>query len=168
MSNLRIKRRNKLRAGLRVERLKAGAFTARERAKNVVRIYTDGACEPNPGIGGCAAIIIYPNGYILQRTSHHGATTNNRMEIQGAIIGLSELSGNQTVWLYSDSQYLVNTMVYKWNKIRKNADLWQQLDRLRDQHHVTFKWIRGHNGDKFNEMCDVLADQARKDDTQRM
>lgn len=82
------------------------------------------------------------------------------MEIQAAIIGLQELSGSQSVWVYSDSQYLVNTMIFGWNKVRKNADLWEKLDLLCEQHRVVFKWIRGHNGDKYNEMCDVLASQS--------
>jgi ribonuclease HI len=129
--------------------------------KNTTRIYTDGACEPNPGIGGCAAIVIYPDGYTLERTEHHDDTTNNRMEIRAAILGLLELSGSHRVIVYSDSQYLVNTMMRGWKK-KKNTDLWQELDDACGIHNVKFEWVKGHNGDKYNEMCDSLAEEARK------
>ena len=100
-------------------------------------------------------------------------TTNNRMEILAAIVGLETLKERRTVTLYSDSQYLVNTIELGWAKRWRangwrrdkkakalNPDLWDRLLRLCEHHDVGFRWVRGHTGNVENERCDQLATQA--------
>ena len=134
-----------------------------------VDIYTDGGCEPNPGPGGYAVVLVHPK----KRSEIKGGfrlTTNNRMEIVAAIKGLELLKQPCRVTIFSDSRYLVDAMmdgwVKKWkskgwwrtNKERpENVDLWQRLDALCETHQVEFRWIRGHAGHPENERCDHLS-----------
>ena len=134
-----------------------------------VTIYTDGACIGNPGPGGYGTVLLHGD----QRKELSGGfsqTTNNRMEILAAIVGLEALKGSCDVVLYSDSQYLVNAIEKGWAKRwqsngwmrnRKepaiNPDLWQRLLPLTETHNVEFRWVRGHAGVKENERCDQLA-----------
>lgn len=122
-----------------------------------VILYTDGACEPNPGRGGYGVVILCDN----KRRELSGGfrlTTNSRMEIYAAIAGLRALEEPCKVTLYSDSKYLVNTMNQGWEK-HCNLDLWDRLSNVHHQggHNVTFIWIRGHSGNPENERCDQLA-----------
>ncbi len=144
----------------------------KENKSKSVTIYTDGACIGNPGPGGYAAILIYGD----QRKEIFGGlnnTTNNRMELLAAIKGLEALKGGCDVTLYSDSQYLVDSMkqgwakrwqARGWNRNKKdpalNADLWKRLLELCEFHEVNFQWTRGHVGTPENERCDYLANQA--------
>ena len=137
-----------------------------------VEIYTDGGCEPNPGPGGYAAVLVHPK----KRAETSGGfrrTTNNRMEILAAIKGLQMLKQSCKVTLYSDSQYLVDAIMQGWavawkkrdwwrsNKERAaNADLWETLLALCQTHQVEFRWIRGHAGNAENERCDQLSGAA--------
>jgi ribonuclease HI len=135
------------------------------------RIYTDGACNGNPGPGGWA--------YILNqdgvRTETSGAeplrTTNNRMEMQAAIEALSALTEPSEVQVTTDSQYLAIGII-EWlpgwkeshwqtagRKPVANRDLWEALDLLCQRHKVSWEWVRGHSGDADNERCDFLANQ---------
>jgi len=141
-------------------------------AKQQVTIYTDGACEPNPGPGGYGVVLLHPQ----KRAEVSGGfrlTTNNRMEIYAAITGLEMLKRPCQVTLYSDSQYLVNAMMAGWaaawkkkdwwrtNKERAvNADLWERLLGLCETHQVEFVWVRGHAGNEENECCDQLSHAA--------
>lgn len=143
-------------------------------AKPKIEIYTDGACEPNPGPGGYAAVLIHPK----KRKEISGGfrrTTNNRMEMTAAIKGLELLKEVCEVTLYSDSKYLVDSIRLGWaagwkkknwwrtNQERAdNFDLWEQLIVLCEKHHVTFEWVRGHAGNIENERCDVLSCAALK------
>lgn len=136
-------------------------------------IYTDGACVPNPGFGGWAAVILEGE----QKRVVSGSatdTTNNRMELQGAIEALRVLAEPYQVRLFTDSQYvrdgitrwLPNWERRGWKTKRKhsvlNQDLWKELSRLTKQRNVDWQWVRGHNGDPLNEQCNQLAqDQAR-------
>ena len=136
-----------------------------------VTIYTDGSCEPNPGIGGWAAILRCAGG----EKEISGAlryTTNNRMELRAAIEALSILKVSCEIDLYTDSQYLrkgVTMWMEGWKKRgwkRKdgdllNADLWKKLDECIQGHRITWNWVRGHNGDIYNEKVDALAQSAR-------
>ena len=139
-------------------------------------IYTDGACLGNPGSGGYGVILIYGD----RRRELSGGfrlTTNNRMELMAALVGLEALKERCQVTLYSDSQYLVESMnqgwVLRWRAKRwarkggrvPNTDLWQKLLELCNQHEVTFEWIQGHSGQQENERCDQLSFSAaqRKD-----
>jgi ribonuclease HI len=137
-----------------------------------VTIYTDGACLGNPGPGGYAAILIY-QGHRRELSGGYRRTTNNRMEIAAAIIGLDALTEKCTVTVYSDAQYLVNAMSKGWAKRWRangwkrnqrekalNADLWERLLQLCEYHDVQFDWVKGHAETKENIRCDELAMQA--------
>lgn len=135
-----------------------------------VEIYTDGGCEPNPGPGGYGVVLVHPK--TKKRKEDSGGfrkTTNNRMEIFAAIVGLEMLNQPCKVTLYSDSQYLVDGMtkwVINWKRNKwwrtkterpENMDLWQRLDSLCQTHQVEFQWVKGHAGHPENERCDQLA-----------
>lgn len=138
-------------------------------ALSEVSIYTDGACEPNPGSGGYGAILIHGD---IRMELHGGfsMTTNNRMEIYGAIAGLEALKTSCKVRLHSDSKYLVDSMskgwVLRWKakdwwRTKKdkaiNADLWKRLLTACDKHQVEFVWVKGHAGNPENERADLLS-----------
>ncbi len=135
--------------------------------KRVV-VHTDGACSGNPGPGGWAAILEY-GGSEKELYGGAEATTNNRMELTAAIEALKALKGSAVVELHTDSEYLRNGItkwIHGWKrngwktsdrKPVKNADLWQQLDRLRESHDVDWRWVRGHSGHDLNERADELA-----------
>ncbi|NEN87608.1 MAG: ribonuclease HI [Okeania sp. SIO3H1] len=137
-----------------------------------VTIYTDGACSGNPGPGGYGVVIITDR----QRQELSGGyklTTNNRMELMAAILGLQTLESACNVTLYTDSKYIVDAITKGWakrwrandwkrNKKDKamNPDLWEKLLDLCNKHQVEFSWVRGHSGNIENERCDKLAVQA--------
>jgi ribonuclease HI len=122
-------------------------------------VYADGSCLGNPGPGGWAAVIVKPSG--VSRTIYGGdpATTNNRMELTGAIEGLRMIPTGTRVVLRSDSQYVVKTMNLKWKR-KQNADLWEKLDAEIAQRQVKFEWVEGHAGDPLNEEADRHARAA--------
>ncbi len=137
-----------------------------------VTIYTDGACIGNPGPGGYG-VVLSDGPHRKELFGGYRLTTNNRMEIMAAIVGLRALKVRCLVTLYSDSQYLVDSMTKGWvqrwrangwRRDRKtpalNADLWTQLLDLCTRHEVTFVWLRGHAGDRENERCDRLSMEA--------
>ena len=133
-----------------------------------VYLYTDGACRGNPGPGGWGAILVYGR-FEKEMSGGERETTNNRMELIGAIEGLSALKEKCSVKLYSDSKYLCDAFnegwVYTWREKGwrrnggelKNPDLWDRLFNLVEYHEVTFNWVKGHNGHEYNERCDRLA-----------
>ena len=142
-------------------------------ARPTVTIYTDGACEPNPGPGGWAAIIRYhSHEKVLTGSAVH--TTNNRMELQAAIAALEALGEPCRVEMHTDSRYLQqgisswlpNWIAHGWRKSDRkpvlNADLWQRLYSLTLKHDVHWHWVRGHAGDAQNERTDRLAHQAMR------
>lgn len=135
---------------------------------SVVTIYTDGACSNNPGKGGTCAILLYNNHQkIISGYLPH--TTNNQMELLGAIIGLRALKFSCEVELYTDSIYVKNGMtswIHNWQKNNfksankkpiKNVILWKELINLSKQHKINWNWVKGHNGDKYNELADENA-----------
>lgn len=139
--------------------------------KPPVQIYTDGACSGNPGPGGWGAILIYGK----HRKEINGGevlTTNNRMELLGAISALEALKRKSKVELYTDSAYVKNGItgwIHGWRKNGwrtadkkpvKNADLWQRLDEASKQHDIDWHWIKGHAGHPENERADELAREA--------
>jgi ribonuclease HI len=138
-----------------------------------VTIYTDGACSGNPGPGGWGVILSY-QGRTKELSGGERETTNNRMELLGAINGLQALKEPCQVELYTDSQYLVKAINEGWlrgwkakNWKRKdgplkNIDLWQILDGLLQIHQVTFHWVKGHGDNPMNNRCDALAVAARE------
>jgi len=135
----------------------------------LVEIYTDGACSGNPGPGGWGAVLRYNR---TEKEISGGAanTTNNRMELSGVIEAFRLLKEPCEVLLCSDSKYVCDAISKGWakgwqkNNWRKsdkkpalNADLWEALLALLDQHRVTVQWIKGHAGHPENERCDRLA-----------
>lgn len=140
-----------------------------------VTIYTDGAAKINPdGPGGYGAILQYQDskGRMHEKVLSAGydKTTNNRMELMGAIAALEQLQRPCEVELFTDSQYITNAFNKGWlenwmqkgwrtsaNKPVKNQELWQRLLKASGKHNVTWNWIKGHNGHKENERCDALA-----------
>lgn len=133
-----------------------------------VDIYTDGACSGNPGPGGWGALLRF-NGVEKELSGGEPNSTNNRMELQAVIEALTALKRPCQVRIYTDSQYVrqgITEWIYLWKnngwrtsnrKPVKNAELWQQLDRLRDQHRVEWHWVKGHDGHPDNERADALA-----------
>ena len=136
-----------------------------------VSIYTDGACSGNPGPGGWAAILVY-NGTEKELSGAESPTTNNRMELMGAIAGLEALKSPCKVALYTDSQYVKNGItqwIHNWkkkkwktadNKPVKNIDLWKRLDEAAGRHDMEWHWVKGHSGHDYNERADRLAVSA--------
>ena len=124
------------------------------------KIYTDGSCLGNPGVGGWGAVIICPDGREEELSGGEEATTNNRMEIQAIIKALSELLPGTSVEVLSDSEYVVNTMTKGWKK-KLNTDLWYELNnvisRLGD---IKWTWVKAHDGNHYNEQADCLAKAA--------
>ncbi len=133
-----------------------------------IEIFCDGACSGNPGVGGFGCILRYGD-HVKELSGADGDTTNNRMEMLGAITALESLTRPCEVVLTTDSQYLVKGMtewitgwVKKgWVNSKKepvlNRDLWERLLELAGRHRVTWVWVRGHAGHPENERCDELA-----------
>ena len=121
----------------------------------MINIYTDGACQDNPGPGGWAAII-EQDGQSRELAGREERTTNNRMEVTAAIKGLEATPEGSSVTLHSDSRYLVNTMTRGWKR-NVNTDLWERLDALVAGREVKWQWVRGHAGHPQNERADMLA-----------
>jgi ribonuclease HI len=138
----------------------------------MVDIYTDGACIRNPGPGGYGVVLIHGQ-HRKESSGGYRLTTNNRMELMAAIVGLRSLKARCDVTLRSDSAYLVNSMRARlperwarsgWKNSNKkpvlNRDLWEQLVAACEPHQVGFVRVRGHAGDPENELCDRLAVEA--------
>ena len=122
---------------------------------NGIVIHTDGACKGNPGPGGWGAVI-EQNGGQVKLSGSEPQTTNNRMEMTAVIKGLEAVDASANVLISSDSTYVINTMTKGWKR-KANRDLWDQLDRLVGSRNVSWRWVRGHNGDRGNELADALA-----------
>lgn len=143
-----------------------------------VTIYTDGSARGNPdGPGGYGTIVVYIDStgkeHVREYSGGFKKTTNNRMELMAAIIGLEALTKPCEVELYSDSQYVIKAFNEHWlegwikkgwkrgkNEPVKNIDLWQRLLMAKESHNVKFIWVKGHAGHLQNERCDVLATTA--------
>jgi ribonuclease HI len=136
-----------------------------------VEIHTDGACRGNPGPGGWGAILRY-GGKTREISGAEAATTNNRMEMMGAIAALETLSEPCEVHLYTDSRYVhdgITVWLAGWKargwktadrKPVKNQDLWQRLELAVARHRMKWHWVKGHAGDPMNERADTLAREA--------
>ena len=135
-----------------------------------VAVYTDGACSGNPGVGGWGVVIllkknkkpVYLNGGQLK-------TTNNQMELMAAIRALAYFDNSTNVSLFTDSKYVkdgIESWIANWKKNGwrttskkpvKNKELWVELDSQISKHNITWKWVKGHAGDRYNEKADFLA-----------
>lgn len=139
-----------------------------------IAIYTDGAASGNPGPGGFGAVLISAQGHYKELSEGFRLTTNNRMELLSVIVALESLKKPcDAVTVFSDSKYVVDSVekgwVYNWVKKgfkgKKNADLWRRFLAVSKLHKVSFEWVKGHAGNKYNEICDKLAVQASKKKT---
>ena len=135
---------------------------------DTIDVWTDGACSGNPGPGGWGAILSY-KGTEKDLCGGEAMTTNNRMELMGAIAALESLTRPCTVALHTDSQYLrqgITAWIHGWKKNGwktadrkpvKNEELWKRLDAALGKHKIEWKWVKGHAGDEMNERADALA-----------
>jgi ribonuclease HI len=119
-------------------------------------VYADGSCLGNPGPGGWGAVVRDPDGVVTELNGHCDSTTNNRMELMGAIEGLRATEPGADVVLRSDSQYVVKSMTLHYKR-NKNHDLWELLDAETAARRVRFEWVRGHDTDPINNRADELA-----------
>lgn len=140
-----------------------------------VILYTDGACSGNPGKGGWGAVLIFGS-IEKQMCGEKELTTNNQMEITAVIEGLKALKEPCEVEVFSDSAYVVNAfnnnwidgwIKNNWKNSKKdpvaNRALWEELINLTNIHKVTFNKVKGHAGNKYNEICDSLATRFNND-----
>ncbi len=140
---------------------------------NIVEIWTDGGCKPNPGPGGWAAILKF-RGTLKELSGAEAETTNNRMELTAAAEALTALTRPCTIILHTDSEYLRNGIT-RWHTgwVRKNwrnaagdpvknMDLWKRILDAAGQHRIDWRWVRGHSGNPMNERADQLATAARE------
>lgn len=136
-----------------------------------VEIFTDGACRGNPGPGGWGALLRYES-HLRELCGAEDHTTNNRMELTAPIKALESLKRRCHVEVTTDSTYVRNGItqwIHQWKrngwrtankKPVKNADLWQELDQLVQQHDIEWHWIKGHSGHPENDTADELANRA--------
>lgn len=144
-----------------------------QRKKQVVEIFTDGACSGNPGPGGYGAILKFGD-EIREISGYEIETTNNRMEMMAVIEALRQLKRPCNLNIFTDSQYVVKGMTEwlsgwikrNWLTSQKkpvlNKKLWEELLNLCKGHKIEWTWIKGHNGNPYNERCDQLARDAIK------
>jgi len=145
---------------------------------NKTKMYTDGACKGNPGIGGWGVFIQKENA----QAEFYGfdiKTTNNKMELTAVIEGLKNLQLNTEVTVITDSQYVkngINQWIFNWKKNGwktaakksvKNKDLWKELDDLVEKYSVDWEWVRGHSGNPGNERADQLANRGIEEYTKK-
>ena len=140
-------------------------------ASERVQLYTDGACSGNPGPGGWGALMLW-NDHEKELCEGEFETTNNRMELMAAIMGLESLKRGMAVDLYTDSTYVrdgITKWIHGWKKNGwktaarkpvKNVDLWQRLETAVGDHQVEWHWVKGHAGHPENERADELARQG--------
>lgn len=131
-------------------------------------MYTDGAAKGNPGPGGYG-VVLMSGGHTKELSQGYVKTTNNRMELLSVIVGLETLKGTgHDVFVFSDSKYVVDAINQKWLfgwvkknfKGKKNVDLWKRFLQIYPKHKVRFEWVKGHDGNQYNERCDRLAVKA--------
>jgi len=141
-----------------------------------VDIFCDGACSPNPGIGGWGSILVAPahGGARKELSGAEPQTTNNRMELTAALMALRALKSPCEARVFTDSRYVCNAFEERWlerwqrtgwmtsaRQPVQNADLWRELLEQTRVHHVKWHWVRGHAGHEENERADALAVAAR-------
>ena len=137
----------------------------------MIKIYTDGACKGNPGVGGWGAIIMQ-DGKNIELFGGENETTNNRMELMAVIMALKKTPSNLELTIYTDSTYvqkgisewIKNWKVNNWRssnkKPIKNKDLWVDLDEAVGSRKIYWEWVKGHAGNEGNEKADELANQG--------
>ena len=135
----------------------------------MIKIYTDGACSGNPGIGGWGAVIFSNSDDAVFLNGGENITTNNRMELTAAIKSISYFKNRSNLEIFTDSKYLkdgIERWILNWKKNGwktsnkkpvKNKDLWIQLDEEILKHNIKWNWVKGHANNEFNEKADSLA-----------
>lgn len=136
-----------------------------------ITIYTDGSAKGNPGNGGYGAVMMSGN-HKKELSEGFRLTTNNRMELLSVIVALEAIKNPAEVQIFSDSKYVVDSVekgwVFGWQKKgfkgKKNIDLWKRFLAIYPKHKIKFNWVKGHAGNKYNEICDTLAVEAADGD----
>ena len=135
----------------------------------MIKIYTDGACSGNPGVGGWGAVIINKSEKIVNLSGGKNKTTNNQMELTASIKALEYFKTKKDITIYTDSKYVkdgISSWINKWKingwrtankKPVKNKELWIKLDKQIQIHNISWQWIKGHAGNNYNELADELA-----------
>ena len=135
----------------------------------MIKVFTDGACSGNPGIGGWGVVILINDSDPIFLKGGEIQTTNNRMELTAAIKALKYFKEHQLITLITDSKYVkdgIESWIANWKKNGwrttskkpvKNKELWVELDSQIAKHNITWKWVKGHAGDRYNEKADFLA-----------
>ena len=138
------------------------------------KIYTDGACSGNPGPGGWGAVIFDEKNNQKNISGQVSNTTNNRMELLAAIMALKKIKSNSDIEIYTDSTYVKNGIsewIIRWEKNGwknankkpiKNKDLWLKLNDLCKKNNVSWRWVKGHSTNEYNNLADKLASEAIK------
>tara|TARA_B100001540_G_C15642457_1_gene567218 strand:+ start:390 stop:833 length:444 start_codon:yes stop_codon:yes gene_type:complete len=143
--------------------------------KEIIQMWTDGACSGNPGNGGWGVLIKLVDGNQIKLSGHEQFTTNNRMEMLAVIEGLKYLKNYSSVIIHTDSKYVlegITNWITNWKqnnwkssnkKDVKNKDLWIELDTLVNKFKIEWKWVKGHSGNVENDIADLLATTAIKE-----
>ena len=129
----------------------------------MIYIYTDGSCLKNPGgVGGWACCIVYPDNIEIHLMGNCISTTNNRMELQAVIEAIRHISCKEECTVVTDSMLTINCASGKWKR-NMNIDLWEEYDIVSKGKKISFEWVKGHSGNKYNELVDKIANtEARK------
>ena len=135
----------------------------------MIKIYTDGACSGNPGVGGWGAVILIDKRDPILLNGGEKLTTNNKMELTAAIKALKYFENPETINLITDSKYVkdgIESWISNWKKNGwktaakkpvKNKELWEELDLQISKHNISWEWVKGHTGEIFNEKADFLT-----------
>jgi len=126
----------------------------------MLTIYTDGSCSPNPGKGGWGFIGIEQD-FEFHINGGDVKTTNNIMEMTAVMEAISFFKHYNKMTIYSDSTYVIKCATGEWKR-KKNIELWEKFDKIQKNKNITWIWVRGHNGDKYNELVDRLANTGRE------
>ena len=141
----------------------------------IILVWTDGACSGNPGNGGWGVLIKYIDGKAIQLSGSEINTTNNRMEMLAVIEGLKYLKNYTNIIVHTDSKYVmdgITNWIHTWKtnnrknsqkKDVKNKDLWQELENISSNFKIKWKWVKGHSGIEENDIADLLATNAIKE-----
>ena len=123
----------------------------------MIEVYTDGAYSSSRNQGGLGIVFIKDNKVIAKFSKTYKNTTNNRMELMAVIIALQSIKDENEITIYSDSMYVIGTATQGWKR-KKNLDLWEKYDAAIDSFKtVTFKHVKGHSTNVFNNLCDEMA-----------
>ena len=135
----------------------------------MIKVFTDGACSGNPGIGGWGVVILINDSDPIFLKGGEIQTTNNRMELTATIKALKYFKEHQLITLITDSKYVkdgIKSWIANWKKNGwrttskkpvKNKELWVELDSQISKHNITWKWVKGHADNRYNEKADFLA-----------